>query len=373
MPTVNIPTWLQDLIVTDNDSFTIRVNHFTDDDYKKASSPTYRMTGDFANTFGSALGSTAFTVGDVYYREDTQSFFLIIGIDPILTSNEISEWVVDSTNLSDYYDTIVYKVQDPIAINVLNRLYLISIIAKEDKDSVRNAILDIYNRFAFARTELYVPTTSINIYQQIENNQLTSLSRDIFNSTSNSYIDNQTNIDTSLATLFMDSRAVLAQLSAAYPELKKGIDVVNVLLNSLTKNTSDTASIIIQKVANREIYPVTEDSYLSHVMDYEVSCYAALGHIMGLEMLVVEMLTVTATARVTVFSGAYSVSHDDIIKDLMFHDGIITSDQVSEDLSAVYTTLVSDGIFAGFSADVNIIHALRKTYTVMSIYESTII
>lgn len=375
MATVSIPSWLNDLIVTDNTTFPIRVKPFTNDTYKVPSSDSYGVSGGIGNTFGVAVGSTSFSIGDLYYCSKDQSIFLIVNINPSLEPYEIEEWVLDDTGLAEYRDIEAYKINDLTTINIISRLYLISVItATQDKGILHNTIIDLYNRFVYLRNEFLTVPDDFNLYKEFENEPLTNLSKDIFNTTSNAlFIDNIPNTTSSLETFYSSGSAILQQFETAYPELRQSINIVYTLLQSLYKNQSYVSSKVLQKVVDQAIYPISEDSYLSHLIDYEVSSYTALGHVIGYEMLVLEMLETPSIDRVTVFDGLYSVSHDELLKDLMYSDGLITADQLSTDLSALYTALVSEGLFAGFNADIQVIHSLKQTYTVMTIYDNLVL
>lgn len=375
MAPISIPSWLREVILEDNTSFPVHVRHFTNDTYKVSTNPTYGLSGGIGNTFGIAVGSTSFSIGDMYYCDSNQNIYLIVNINPSLEPYEIEEWVTDEEGLEDYKELELYNVQEPSTINILSRLYLISLIASTSpKEILQNTIIDIYNRFVFLRTELINVTDGLNIYRQFENAPLSTISFDIFNTTSNAlFIDNSPTSTSSIETLFTDGRTTLKQLEAEYPELRQSINIVNTLLQSLYKNQSYVSSKVLQAVVDHSIYPATDDTFLSHLIDYEVSSYTALGHLMGMEMLVTEMLETPVLSRTTVFDGSYSVSHDEIVKGLMYADGIITSAQISTDLSALYTVLVSEGLFAGFDADIRIIHSLKQNYTVMTIYDDIIL
>jgi hypothetical protein len=108
---------------------------------------------------------------------------------------------------------------------------------------------------------------------------------------------------------------------------------------------------ILLGVLERTIYPTTEDNVPLDINSTEAETLSAYGHVLGLERVVTDVLSIPEELR---------EESESLAKEMMLADGLIDASDMDTPLADLYEELIEKGIFTGGTASAGLINQLHQ-------------
>lgn len=296
---------------------------------------------DLETTLGTSLGSSAYEAGDIYYEPSKRFFLIITGNDPLLRQNEIRTWnpVRSDTERGIY----LHKVEGEVLTRV-NRLFLVNESLKKDLESIlTTTIKNIYNIFERNRNDIRFETLKKILPDEDMKRRISA------------HVVN-TNPDLDYNPIIKESKD--EELARSYPELFVSSDTTRLIMDAvLQRSTSPREKGLLKGIINRRMYPANSEIDLKNIVDFEVAMYTSLGHLLGMEKLILDVLDSEETE--TEMPDETTVDHETVIKEMLLTDGYITQEEMEDSLEDIYDSLFDRGVFFGINAPLEVIRALH--------------
>lgn len=334
------------------------------------------VSPDLANTKPTELGA-------ILHNTTTGETFLVQGVDLTLPPNtiriEIPEWKNETpTYLSvvepkdvDYgilpiirqvyseqnYDTPIRENSKPAEVTTMNLLYPFEKLRMDywiqtQSDTPPDPLEQQLLNREYERMQIVQDIETAHEYAQQVQDIVRALNAIVIPNNAGGY--SETALTSDMLTELRE-----AQNSDRLEALMNRVETL-VFTNHLTETLpilhtlSDDIALekkILLGVLERTIYPTTEDNVPLDINSTEAETLSAYGHVLGLERVVTDVLSIPEELR---------EESESLAKEMMLADGLIDASDMDTPLADLYEELIEKGIFTGGTASAGLINQLHQ-------------